>query len=96
MSGYSLTPRARADLKAIWTYTADRWTVEQADRYIGLLHGAMRIVAAEPRRWQSCDHVRAGYFKYSAGSHVLFFRQHESGIVVVRVLHQSMDFERHL
>lgn len=50
MSGCDLTPRARADLKAIWTYTADRWNTEQADRYIGLLHGAMRIVAAEPRR----------------------------------------------
>jgi plasmid stabilization system protein ParE len=28
-----LTPRARADLKAIWIYTADRWNVAQADRY---------------------------------------------------------------
>ena len=37
MSGYVLTPRARADLKAIWTYTADRWNSEQADRYVGLL-----------------------------------------------------------
>jgi len=96
MSGYGFTPRARADLKAIWTYTADRWSIEQADRYVGLLHNAMQIVAAEPRRWRSCDHIRSGYFKYSAGSHVLFFRRHESGIVVVRILHQSMDFERHL
>jgi putative transposase len=48
MSGFVLTPRARADLKAIWTYTADRWSSEQADRYVGLLHGAMRLVAAEP------------------------------------------------
>jgi toxin ParE1/3/4 len=56
----------------------------------------MQIVAAEPRRWRSCDHIRSGYFKYSAGSHVLFFRRNESGIVVIRILHQSMDFERHL
>ena len=96
MSGTILAPRARADLAAIWAYTADRWTIEQADRTIGLLHSAMQIVAAEPRRWRSCDHIRSGYFKYSAGSHVLFFRRHESGIVVIRILHQSMDFERHL
>ena len=96
MSGYALTPRARADLKAIWTYSADRWSVEQADRYVGLLHGAMQIVADEPRRWRSCDDIRPGYFKYAAGSHVLFFRRHESGIAVIRILHQSMDFERHL
>lgn len=96
MSGYVLTPRARADLKAIWAYTADRWNSEQADRYVRLLHGAMRIVAAEPRRWRSCDHIRSGYFKYAAGSHMLFFKRHERGIVVVRILHQSRDFERHL
>jgi hypothetical protein len=56
----------------------------------------MQVVAADPRRWRSCDHIRSGYFKYSAGSHVLFFRRRESGIVVIRILHQSMDFERHL
>jgi toxin ParE1/3/4 len=96
MGGVLLTPRARADLKAIWTYTAERWTVEQADRYIGLLHGAMQIAAAEPRRWRSCENIRSGYFKYAARSHVLFFRRHERGIAVVRILHQSMDFERNL
>ncbi|MDP2409781.1 MAG: type II toxin-antitoxin system RelE/ParE family toxin [Pseudolabrys sp.] len=96
MSGYALTPRARADLKAIWTYTADHWSIEQADRYAGLLHHAMEIVAAEPRRWRPCDDIRDSYFKYAAGSHVLFFRRGESGIVVVRILHRSMDFERHL
>ena len=62
----------------------------------GLLHSAMQTVAAEPRRGRSCDDIRSGYFKYSAGSHVLFFRRRERGIVIVRILHQSMDFERHL
>jgi len=96
MSGYVLTPRARGDLTSIWTYTAERWNIEQADRYVGLLNGAIQVVAAEPRRWRACDHLRSGYFSYSAGSHVLFFKRHERGIVVVRILHQSMDFERHL
>lgn len=96
MSGFLLRPRARADLKAIWTYTSDRWSVEQADRYVRLLHEAMLRVADDPRLWRPCDHIREGYFKYAAGSHVLFFTRHEAGIVIVRILHQSMDFERHL
>jgi hypothetical protein len=40
MSGVVITPRARADLKAIWAYTADRWNIEQADRYVTMLHSA--------------------------------------------------------
>jgi len=36
------------------------------------------------------------YWKYAVGAHVLFFRRTTDGIEVVRVLHQRMDFERHL
>ena len=96
MNGYVLTARARADLREIWTYTADRWNTVQADRYLHQLRQAMEFVAANPRRGRSCDHIRAGYFKYPAGSHVVFFRQGQNGIIVVRILHQNMDFERHL
>jgi toxin ParE1/3/4 len=95
MSGYALTPRARGDLQAIWPYTADRWNIEQADRYLQQIRQAMEFVAIDPRRGRSCDHIRPDYLRYPAGSHVLFFRQGQDGIVVVRVLHQSMDFERH-
>ena len=56
MSGYALTPRARAGLKAIWTYTADHWSIEQADRYAGLLHHAMQVVAAERKPPRQTDH----------------------------------------
>jgi toxin ParE1/3/4 len=96
MTAYVLTPRARADLKSIWTYSVDRWNAEQADRYVGVIHRAMAIVAADPQRGRSYDHVRAGYFMYSAGSHIIFFKRRSDGIVVIRILHQSMDYQRHL
>ncbi|MDQ2082697.1 type II toxin-antitoxin system RelE/ParE family toxin [Xanthobacteraceae bacterium Astr-EGSB] len=60
-----------------------------------LIHNAIQNVAADRRRWRACDHIRSGYFSYSVGSHVLFFTPREGGIVIVRVLHQSMDFNRH-
>ena len=96
MSGYVLTLRARADLQAIWIYTADRWNVGQADRYIRQICQIMEFVAADPRRGRPCDYIRAGYLKYPAGSHILFFKQRQDDIIIVRILHQSMDFERHL
>jgi plasmid stabilization system protein ParE len=34
--------------------------------------------------------------KLSVGSHVLFFHVTEERVIVVRILHQRMDFERHL
>jgi toxin ParE1/3/4 len=96
MSTYVLSNRAREDLREIWSYTADRWGISQADRYALGLHRAIETVANDPDRARSCDHIRAGYRKYSAGAHVLFFRIITEGIEVVRILHQRMDFERHL
>jgi toxin ParE1/3/4 len=96
MSSYVLSPLARKDLRQIWGYTAERWGIEQADRYIRGLHRAIEIVADDPDRGRRCYNIRAGYRKYSAAAHVVFFRVLADGIEVMRVLHQSMDFERHL
>jgi toxin ParE1/3/4 len=43
-----------------------------------------------------CDDVRPDYRKYPVGSHILFYRVTKAAIVVVRILHQRMDVERHI
>jgi toxin ParE1/3/4 len=96
MNDYVILPRARADLKEIWSFTADRWNSEQADRYVRELHRAIEAIARDPRKGRPCDHIRHGYRRSSAGAHVVFFRVVTQGIEVVRVLHQRMDFARHL
>ena len=96
MTGYVISPRAQEDIEEIWNYTADRWGVEQADRYVRSIQAAIETIAGDPRRGRSCDEVRGGYRKFAVGSHMLFFRLVSDQVDVVRVLHQQMDFERHL
>ena len=96
MSRYTLTPRARSDIEEIWDYTAARWSVDQAEVYLRQIKAAIEAIAADPSRGRACDDVRAGYRKYPAGSHLLFYRATPEGIDIVRILHQRMDFERHL
>jgi toxin ParE1/3/4 len=96
VTDFVLSPRAQTDLDEIWDFTANRWGTEQAELYIRQLEAAIKNVAAEPRLGRSCDDIRAGYKKYPAGSHVLFFRVTGSGIEVIRILHSHMDFDRHL
>jgi toxin ParE1/3/4 len=45
---------------------------------------------------QDCSDIRAGYWKIPCGSHVLFYRLTAEGVDVVRILHERMDFERHI
>jgi toxin ParE1/3/4 len=96
MTAYIVSPRAQRDIDDIWDYTANQWNVRQAEIYLRQVQHAIETVATEPKIARSCDDIRPGYWKYPAGSHVLFFRLTENGINVVRILHSRMDFERHL
>ncbi|MDZ4085779.1 MAG: type II toxin-antitoxin system RelE/ParE family toxin [Tabrizicola sp.] len=91
----TFSPSAVADIGAIWDYTAEIWGMDQADRYVDDIRSACLALADGERAGRRVD-VRDGYLKYPVGRHLIFFRQDRPGIVVIRVLHQSMDVERHL
>ena len=91
----TFSPAAIADIGAIWDYTAETWGVAQADRYVDDIRDACAALAGGERTGRRVD-VLDGYLKYPVGRHLIFFRQVGPGIVVIRVLHQSMDVERHL
>ena len=96
MSDYVLSPRAQRDIADIWDFTASRWNLQQAEAYVRQIQVTIELVAAKPEIAHSCDHIRPGYWKYRAGSHVLYFRRTEGGIDIIRILHGGMDFEQHL
>ncbi|BAX57586.1 type II toxin-antitoxin system RelE/ParE family toxin [Burkholderia stabilis] len=90
-----LTPLAEIDLEDIWRYTAEQWSLAQADRYHRDLIGTMEALARGKKAGRTCI-ARDGYFRYAVGSHVVFHRETDDTIDVIRVLHQRMDIERHL
>lgn len=88
-------PAAVADLSAIWTYSARRWGRPQADNYTRLIVGALEEMAAQGGPDQ--DATVSGFKRRLIGSHIAFYRRETAdSIVVVRLLHQSMDIIRHL
>ncbi|MCL4133648.1 UNVERIFIED_CONTAM: hypothetical protein GTU68_037247, partial [Idotea baltica] len=93
---YRLTPRAASDLEAIWLYTFETWSIDQADTYHMQIIARLERLAAGELQGTDCDYIRSGYFKLMVGSHVAFYREAVYGFEIVRILHQSMDFERHL
>lgn len=92
MSGFVLSPAARADLDEIWEYTAERWSIDQAERYIRAIADACQDLADGRREGAMVDHICKGYFKLTVGSHSVFYRRPgPAETIVVRVLHQRMD-----
>jgi toxin ParE1/3/4 len=94
-SGYRLSPLAEADLEDIWAYTAETWSIEQAERYHADLVAAFEGLASGNRKGRATD-IRDDYFKYPVGSHMVFYRHSDAGIDIIRILHQKMDVSRHL
>ena len=58
--------------------------------------GFVEAVAAQPMMARACSEVRAGYYQYPSGPHVLFYRLMGESADIVRILHGRMNFERHL
>lgn len=96
MTLYVLSPRAQVDIEEIWGYTVKHWGVPQAERYTRLIQAEIEEIASDPSRGRSCEEIRAGYRKVQVGSHMLFYRITDRAIHIVRILHERMDFERHL
>jgi toxin ParE1/3/4 len=96
VSLYRLTPAAQRDLSEIWDFTEQEWGVRQAETYLEDIKGAVERVAAIPDRGRSCDEVRAGYRVYPSGKHLIFYIPRDSGVDIIRILHQRMDPSRHL
>jgi toxin ParE1/3/4 len=90
------SPRAQVDLDEIWTYTAERWDAEQAERYLRQVQQAAAAITQAPESGRRCDDIRPGYLKRPVGSHVIFYRVGADVVDIVRILHQRMDFNRHL
>jgi toxin ParE1/3/4 len=90
------SPRAQIDLDEIWTYTAARWDAEQAERYLRQIQQAAVAITQAPDSGQPCEDIRPGYRKRHVSSHVIFYRTRPEAVDVVRILHQRMDFNRHL
>lgn len=97
MSNYKLTKLAEYDLVKIWDYTVYEWSVNQAEKYIDGLVSSFEGIAEGKVKGKAIDSVRKGYKKALHGKHYIFFRFSADNMVeIIRVLHVSMDVERHL
>ena len=96
MAEYRLTPKAVVDMEATWLYSVKQWGVQQAERYIDDLTEAFGFLAESPKAGMVCENIRPGYRKHPVIRHVIYYRETDYGIEVIRVLHDRMLATRYL
>jgi toxin ParE1/3/4 len=70
--------------------------VDQADHYLLYLDSVCQSIALGKVVARSTEDIYPGYRKVAAGAHVLFFKEDEFEVEIVRVLHERVDLSSHL
>lgn len=97
MELFQLSKEAKNDLRSIAFFTENRWGRTQRNLYIKQLDEAFFMLAQNPNLGISCDYIRDEYRKFPQGSHIIFYKHNvKSNILVVRILHKSMDYDSQL
>ena len=94
MSQYVISEKAVEDINNIWIYTAENWSVAQADRYYNLIYDEIEYIVNNFDMARDFGEIRKSYKCSKVKSHLIFFKIDKMNeIEVVRVLHEKMDIE---
>jgi len=92
MAEYIISEKAIDDLNNIWSYTAENWSIEQADRYYNLIMDEIEYVSENFETMKDFSGVRKNYRYSKVKSHLIFCKVNEAAdIEIVRILHEKMD-----
>ena len=83
-------------LRAILSISGDTRSSSGADKYLDELDSGIRKLADNPEIGVTRDHVRDGYRVLFVGSHAVYYTVVPDTVHIIRVLHGSMDPDRHL
>ena len=86
-----LTERALADLVKIESYSIEQWGKRVAKKYLADIEGRLRLIHENPGLLGSLEGLPEPLQCYPAGKHVLVFDVGPTSLVLLTVIHGSMD-----
>ncbi len=93
---YVISKKAISDLEEIWLYTADKWSIEQADRYYNLIFDETAFICKSPKTGKQMEEIRKNYRAAKVKSHLIFYKVENDIVQIVRILHECMDIKSRL
>lgn len=94
MAKIRLSRKAIADLDSIWDYTVETWSEEQAKQIYTTIQGLNSLPAFLEKDYYV---IKTGLLGFKFGHHIVFYKKHKDGSILVdRILHEKMDYQRHV
>lgn len=90
------TAQASADLQKISEYTLSVWGAKQEEQYLKSLYRKFGDILEEPARWRFREDLFPRCQVAAEGRHLILFRIDSDVLLIVRILHGTMDLGRHI
>jgi toxin ParE1/3/4 len=91
-----LSRRAQADLDDIADYSVAHFGAARAILYVDAIEAAFRRLLSHPEIGAPAPDMMPNLRSVPVGEHRVFYLVDVETVLIVRVLHQSMDVRRHL
>ncbi len=84
---------ALKDLDDIWVYTAEQWSIQQANKYYKEIFEVINEICTNSALGIPIDDIKRGHRKIHVKSHMIIYKVQQKTIYVDRILHQKMDYD---
>ena len=84
---------AKADLTGIGDYTRRQWGAAQKQKYLDQIRDKFKALLETPGLGPPRDDISEGLRSCPVGKHLIFYRTTDAELLIIRVLHESMDVE---
>ena len=92
---YSLSAKASTDLDSILDYSIINFGASVMFEYHKSLEKCFEILDDNLDLGTEVEHIRSDYLCFQHRLHLIFFKKRNEGILIVRLLHKSMDAPRY-
>lgn len=96
MNKFVLSNKADKDLADIFEYGILNFGVERATEYLLGINEKFQFISENKELGRSADEISKGLKRIAYNKHVVFFKEQQESVLIVRVLRREMDFNRHL
>ena len=93
---YKLSKAAANDIEEILTRSTLDFGVARTEIYYQSLTQCLELLGNNPEMGSAVDDIRRGYRCFLHESHVIFYKQREKDILIIRILHKRMDANQNL
>ncbi|MFM2392122.1 MAG: hypothetical protein RLZZ546_99 [Bacteroidota bacterium] len=88
-----ISPQALRDLEGVFDYTLKNWSYDQAVKYTSVLDGCLNDLSFGKIEGRDYLHSVEIYKMIKSGKHIIFYRLENEKCIIIRILHENMDFD---